>query len=70
MDFQIINITTLRAGYSDLKNATNREQTMNSMELRKTYSNTTTSSTEHGVMMGTESIGKTGIHFLAEGSIT
>ncbi|MEB8676365.1 ETX/MTX2 family pore-forming toxin [Bacillus cereus] len=70
MEPQVISTTPLWAGQSDLENATDRDQTMNSMEFRKTYSNTTTSSTENGFMMGTEVAGKTGIPFLAEGSVT
>lgn len=70
MEPQVISTTPLWAGQSDLENTTDREQTLNSMEFRKTYSNTTSSSTEHGFMLGTETTVKTGIPFLAEGNIT
>ncbi|OXS76127.1 hypothetical protein B1B04_03795 [Lysinibacillus sp. KCTC 33748] len=70
MEPQVISTTPLWAGQSDLENATDREQTLNSTEFRKTYTNTTTSSTEHGFMLGTETSLSTGIPFLAEGKIT
>ncbi|MEB9738499.1 ETX/MTX2 family pore-forming toxin [Bacillus thuringiensis] len=70
MEPQVISTTPLWAGQSDLENATDDEQTLNSTEFKKTYSNTTTTSTENGFMIGQETEGKVGIPFVAEGKVT
>ncbi|MGE8056944.1 ETX/MTX2 family pore-forming toxin [Bacillus mycoides] len=53
-----------------MRNDTDRDQTLNSSELKKSFTNTTTSSTEHGFVVGSETEIKAGIPFLAEGKIT
>ncbi|MGI8363136.1 ETX/MTX2 family pore-forming toxin [Bacillus cereus] len=70
MEPQVISTTPLWAGQSDLENATDHEQNLNSTEFKKTYSNTTTTSTENGFMIGQETEGKVGIPFVAEGKVT
>ncbi|MFU8649945.1 epsilon-toxin family protein [Lysinibacillus sp. RSDA_15] len=70
MEPQVISQNPLWAGQSDLRNDTDRDQTLSSQEFRKSFSNTTTATTEHGFMFGTETSLTTGIPFLAEGKIT
>lgn len=70
MEPEVISDNPLWAGQSDLRNDTDREQTLSSSEFHKTFTNTTTSSTDHGFTVGSETEVKTGIPFLAEGKIS